>query len=174
MTIREAILERVGLDLLLMRVANGYQLDWHNAPTLGIDESDDTNYPKVVYDFAENSETNTAMTDGGGNDLTNVKLEIGMVIGEYRDKGMLVRMREQAISDMRKFIYGDHVSISENKYLQWSLITNSGLNGDVTPWEWILENVSHQEDYSAGTSRILFTVSITFPDFHNEQLNTIT
>ena len=170
MTMRQAILARLKLDLLNMRVGNGYELDFRNTAIKGVPLGEVRNFPTVFYSFG--NETNEALADGQ-QDKTSLQVSISVLIGEYKDTGMLVDMSEQAVSDMRKFIYQDTTSISSDNVLRWDLIHNEGQQGNSVIWEWRIDLINVTYDWDNGKALINFTVNVMYPDFHNEKLSIV-
>lgn len=158
MTIAQRILVKLGEDLLNFRVQYGYELDYPNIFKGYIPESKNNNYPLVCYDF----ETESSELSGSSNNsqLKTLQLTISIYLDEKKEKGKILDMREQARSDINKFIMNDS-SITPNKTMKIDTIC---------AMRWNVQT-SHETNYEQGRCVLRAVINISYYEFYNNSLN---
>lgn len=157
MTIAQQILVKVGEDLLNFRSDYGYELDYPNICKGYIPESKSNKFPLVCYDLeTENSEI---ATSNKGQQKT-IQLTIRIYLDEKKEKGKILDMREQARSDINKFIMSD-TSIPNERTLLLNSICAMGFN----------VQTSHETNYEQGRAVLTAIINISYYEFYNNTLN---
>ena len=150
-------MERVASALAGFRVINGYQLDYKpENKMLGIPEKFNS-FPFVCYDVTGESSQHAGSTNS--QQLKTTQLLFMIFLSSDNKKNEIVAMREQAISDINKFIMNDE-SISGQNTLRLELI--QAMSYDI--------QTNHTTEYFHGTASIEATVNITYYDFQNDTL----
>lgn len=168
MNFRQSILERLRLDFPNMVSLNGYE---NNYATFvkGYPSPENRNLPVVFYYIGQESDSQFGVSNE--QDLTELKVRVGAIVGEFKDEGMLVDATEQTISDLKKFL-NSNTTISNSAYARWDLVS---VDGSPTIERARVETVDEPRyNFEEGRAEINITVSVTFYDFNNENLTITT
>lgn len=164
MNVREKILLQIENDLANLRVQYGYELDYANIVKGNIPIENVKNFPTVCYDVgSENS------SSGGEANYQNIKstsLILWVYVSDFKEKGKIINIREQAISDLNKFLIGDS-SIQGYSSLDWKVFRLYTIEG-IAGYEL---NMDHSTNYTDGRALIVATLNISYYDFHSENIN---
>lgn len=165
MNMRESILIKVAEDLLDFRQLNGYELDYPNIIKGFIPISDCKNFPTVCYDLG--GETSQGAGETTQQQLKSCRLIFSVYVSEFKEKGKIMNIREQAISDINKFIM---IDTSVTHCLRLDEVVSEGINGNTSINDWDLQ-IEHSTDYTEGKAVIEATVNISYYDFHTQSNN---
>ena len=162
MNIREEILIKLEEDFLDFRQANGYELDYPNIIKGYIGLNDCKNFPTICYDLSSVSSVSAGETIQ--QNLNTSRLIIWIYVSEFKEKGKIMNIREQAIADITKFVMQDS---SVTHCLRLDEVTSSEGAG-ITDWNIDIE---HSTDYAEGKAIIQATINISYYEFHTQNIN---
>ena len=162
MNIRESILIKLEEDLPDLQSLNGYELNYNTIVKGYISVSDCKNFPTVCYDLSSVSSASAGETVQ--QNLNTSRLIIWIYVSEFKEKGKVMNIREQAISDITKFVMQD-TSVTHCLRLD-EVLSSEGAG--ITDWNIDIE---HSTDYAEGKAVIQATINISYYEFHTQQNN---
>lgn len=165
MSMREQILKKVSEDLLKLKYGNGYELNYTNFNKGNL--SDIKNFPTVCYDLS--GETSEQRGESNYQQIKRTDLIFWIYVSEFKDKGRIVEVREQAINDLTKFIMKSNsitdAGTEDWKVLRLDRVIQATSTGNAYLNDYRISNINHNTDYSEGKAVIEFTVNISYLDF---------